>query len=128
MIMQTLKERAREGLDYLRMLASPPPERCLRAPPVEIIERDTTYVVRADVPGATRRSTEAFLTDERTVLLRARRMDSADDDVLDWGCQIALPGPVDTDHVEANVMNGVLTVVLGKLGGGRKRILVVSTA
>lgn len=126
MTIQSLKQRAKEGLDHLRLAASPP-ERELQAPAVDVVEREAAFVVRADVPGATRWSTEVFLTDDRTISIRARRTDSLDDDVADWAAQVVLPSPIDGDRVDANVVNGVLTIELGKRHGERKRIAISST-
>jgi HSP20 family molecular chaperone IbpA len=75
-----------------------------------------------DIPGATRRSTDVTLLDERTLSVRARRMDSLREDVGDWGALVRLPHAVDGDDVQATVADGVLTVKLPRLDGGRRRI------
>lgn len=126
MTMQRLLTRAKEGLDHLRILASPP-VRDVAPAAVDIAERDTSYVVRVDVPGATRRSTEVVLADDRTLLIHARRMDASGDDVSDWSRRVVLPCPVEAEGVEANVADGVLTIELPRRDGGRRRIAIGSS-
>jgi HSP20 family protein len=123
MTMQGLLTRAKEGLDHLRILASPP-VRDVAPAAVEIAERDASYVVRVDVPGATRRSTEVVLADDRTLLVHARRMDASDDGVRDWSRRVVLPRPIEPEGVEANVADGVLTIELPRRDGGRRRIAI----
>ena len=125
MTMQGLMTRAKEGLDHLKVLASPP-VRDVAPAAVDIAERDTSYLVRVDVPGATRRSTEVTLTDDRTILVHARRMDSSADDVLDWSRRIVLPRAVEAEGVQATVADGVLTIELPRRDGGRRRIAIGS--
>jgi HSP20 family protein len=125
MTMQGLLTRAKEGFDHLKILASPPVRDAAPAA-VEIIERDRSVIVRVDVPGATRRSTDVVLADERTILVHARRMDSAEDDVLDWSRRIVLPRPVEAEGVEAAVANGVLSIELPRRDGGRRHVAIES--
>jgi HSP20 family protein len=123
MNMQGLMTRAKEGLDHLKVLANPS-VRDVAPARVDIAERDTSYVVRVDVPGATRRTTDVVLADDRTITVHARRIDCSDDDVLDWSRRIVLPGPVEDDGIEATVTDGVLTIELPRRDGGRRRIRV----
>jgi HSP20 family protein len=125
MTMQGLLTRAKEGLDHLKVLASPP-VRDVAPAAVDIVERDTSYIVRVDVPGATRRSTDVVLADERTIVVHARRLDSSEDDVHDWTRRIVLPRPVEAEGVEAIVASGVLTIELPRRDGGRRRIAIGS--
>jgi HSP20 family molecular chaperone IbpA len=99
-----------------------PPDRPIFAAPLEIREREDGFVVTMDIPGATRRSTDVTMLDERTFSVRARRMDSLGDDVGDWGAIVTLPHPVDRDGVQASVAEGVLKIDLPRLDGGRRRI------
>jgi len=123
MTMQGVLTKAKEGLAHLKVLVAPP-VRDVEAAPVDVAERDTSYLVRVDVPGATRLSTEVVLDDDRTVSVHARRMDSLKDDVRDWSRRIVLPRPVEADGVEATVADGVLTIVLPRRDGGRRRIAI----
>jgi HSP20 family protein len=96
--------------------------------PADIEETDDDYIVEIDVPGGKRDDINLELRDSQLVvsgeikerqrqgvLRRKSRL------VGEFEHVIALPGEVDAERVEANFLNGVLTVRLGKATASRPR-------
>jgi HSP20 family protein len=97
-------------------------------PPVDIIETDDAWIVEAELPGVDRdditvevRDSELSISGEikererHGILRRRTRRVGAFD------FQITLPGTADTEHVEATLHDGVLTVRVPKPEQARPR-------
>jgi HSP20 family protein len=98
------------------------------APPVDITETDDAWVVEAELPGVDPDDVTVELRDselsisgeikerEREGILRrrTRRVGAFD-------FQVTLPGQADTEHVEATLRDGVLTVRVPKPEQARAR-------
>jgi HSP20 family protein len=98
------------------------------APPVDIVETDDAWVVEAELPGVDPDDVSVEVRDselsisgeikerERAGILRrrTRRVGAFD-------FQVTLPGQADTEHVEATLRDGVLTVRVPKPEQARPR-------
>ena len=98
------------------------------APPVDIMETDDAWIVEAELPGVDPEDVTVELRDselsisgeikerERQGILRrrTRRVGAFD-------FQVTLPGLADTEHVEAKLRDGVLTVRVPKPEQARPR-------
>jgi HSP20 family protein len=98
------------------------------APPVDIVETDDAWIVEAELPGVDRDDVSVEVRDselsisgeikerERQGILRrrTRRVGAFD-------FHVTLPGQADTEHVEATLRDGVLTVRVPKPEQARSR-------
>jgi HSP20 family protein len=104
------------------------------APPVDIEEQDDAYVIEAEVPGATKEdvnielvSNELMITGEikereREGILRKRTRR-----IGRFEYRVRLPEQVDSDHVEAKLTNGVLSVRVPKHEQAERRRIQVKS-
>ena len=100
-------------------------------PRVDILETEAGLMLMADVPGAARDGIEVSL-ERRELTLRARVEDHAPEgmsplireyQVGDWERRFTLMGDFDTDAIEADLRDGVLTLTIPKAQEARaKRI------
>lgn len=96
-----------------------PPEGPLFSPPVDVYEGEDRFVILADVPGADPERIDISLKGDEMVLFApvARETEgeaiSGEYRVGHWYRRFRVEG-VDADAAEAEVHNGVLTVVLPK--------------
>ncbi len=90
-------------------------------PPVDIFEREGTYVVRADLPGVTPQDVEVVIEGDALVLRGQRNPDPAvpresylrtERPTGKFSLEISLPASVDRQGVQARHREGVLEVVL----------------
>ncbi len=127
-IVQTAKRalgrltRSTEGVPVDAELLDPRewPVRGTTAAPADVIERAEQTIIRIDVPGATRRSTDITVREGRLEVF-ARREDTRDDTVFDWHRWFVLSDAVDTDGVKADLRDGVLTIRVPKRAAARPR-------
>lgn len=96
--------------------------------PADIEETDDDYIVEVDLPGVNRDDINLELRDnemavcgeikerQRQGVLRRKARQVGEFEHI-----ITLPGDIDPDRVEANFINGVLTVRLGKAAATRPR-------
>jgi len=101
--------------------------------PVDIEETDDQFVVEIDLPGVSRgdlsislRENELFITGEVRQRERSGKLRRQHRPVGRFEHQIALPGEVDPESVEATLHNGVLTVKLAKAKRSEARHIEVS--
>jgi HSP20 family protein len=102
-------------------------------PAVDIEEQDDTYVVEAELPGVDRDDIDIELVGneltisgevtekERTGILRKRTRR-----VGRFEFQVLLPDHVDSEHVDANLKDGVLTVRIPKSERAQRRRIEVN--
>jgi len=105
--------------------------------PMDVVERDDSYEVRASVPGVKPEDLEVTVQGERLTLraeIRALEEQRNENWLMRehrYGMQqrtITLPSAVSSENAEARIENGILTLRLPKLGGGQaKRINVASS-
>jgi HSP20 family protein len=105
--------------------------------PVDVIEHDHSFEVRAAVPGVKPEDVEVTVQGERVAIraeVRADELPPADNWLMrehrtgTLQRSINLPSPVVSDNAEARVENGVLTLRLPKAQGVLPRRINVSTA
>jgi len=101
-----------------------PNERAVRetwSPPARVYERDGALIVCLDLPGLERKDVEVRVEDQMLVVEGERLDDRPQDGGVDarsrWGYgpfrrEVALPHPVDADHVKARFQNGRLEVAV----------------
>jgi HSP20 family protein len=95
-------------------------------PPVDVVELDDRYELRADVPGC--RPEDVDVRFERGLLsihakVAPRRALQPGDEYLvgDWQLGLQFGEAVDADRIEAACERGVLTVTLGKAVAAQRR-------
>ena len=105
--------------------------------PVDVIERDDSFEVRAQVPGVKPEDVEVTVQGERvTIRAEVRAVEEQRGDT--WLMRehragttqrsITLPGTVSSDAAEARIENGVLSLRLPKAHSAQARRIAVSTA
>lgn len=91
-------------------------------PRVDILETERGLTLMADVPGARRDGMEISL-ERRELTIRARVEDHAPEgmsavlreyEIGDWERRFTLTGDFDTDAIEADLKDGVLTLTIPK--------------
>jgi HSP20 family protein len=105
--------------------------------PVDVVEHDDSFEVRAAVPGVKPEDVEVTVQGER-VTIRAEMRGGEERRGDNWLMRehryglsqrsITLPAPVSSDNTEARLEQGVLSLRLPKVQGGQaRRIAVTST-
>ena len=105
--------------------------------PIDLVERDDTFEVRAAVPGVKPEDVEVTVQGER-VIVRAEVRGGDEQRGDSWLMReqryglmqraITLPSPVSSDNAEARIENGVLSLKLPKVQGGLARRISVSSS
>jgi len=105
--------------------------------PIDLVEHDDSYEVRASVPGVKPEDVEVTVQGER-VTIRAEVRNAEEQRGDNWLMRehrfgttqrsITLPTPVSSDNAEARIEHGILSLRLPKLQGGvASRRIAVST-
>ncbi|MBV9134591.1 MAG: Hsp20/alpha crystallin family protein [Chloroflexi bacterium] len=106
--------------------------------PIDLVEHDDSYEVRASVPGVKPEDVEVIVQGER-VTVRAEARGEEESRGANWLMRehrfgtmqrsITLPSPVSSDNAEARIEHGILSLRLPKLQGGQAaRRIAVSTS
>ena len=105
--------------------------------PIDAIERDDSFEVRAALPGVRPDDVEVTVQGER-VTIRAEARAAADVPADTWLMRehrfgvmqrsITLPAPVSSDNAEARIENGVLSLRLPKTQGVEARRITVAAS
>ena len=91
--------------------------------PLDVIEEEGEYIVKASLPGVTPEETEITLTDNLLTIQGESKRESEKDEanyhvrerhVGRFMRHLTLPVPVNAEHVEATFENGVLTLRMPK--------------
>ncbi len=107
------------------------------APQVDVRENDDAYVIQADMPGVRGEDIDVHLEDGRLTLSGARQeMKESDQDTLHiaerrYGTftrTFVLPREADTEHIEAKLSAGVLTVTVPKRADAKPRKIAIKSA
>ena len=104
--------------------------------PMDVIEHDDAFEVRASVPGVRPEDVEVTVQGER-VSVRAEVRSDEERRSANWLMRehrygtlqrsITLPAPVSSEHAEARIEHGVLTLRLPKTPGGQARRITVAS-
>jgi len=115
-----------------QLLSSIRPE----AIPMDVLERDDSFEVRAAIPGVKPEDVEVTVQGERLTLRAELRGEDEQRDA-NWLVRehryglmqrsITLPSAVSSENAEARIENGVLTLRLPKLQGAQARRISVSS-
>jgi HSP20 family protein len=105
--------------------------------PIDLVERDDSFEIRAAVPGVRPEDVEVTVQGER-VSLRAETREEESQRGDNWLMRehrfgtmhrsITLPSPVSSENAEARIENGVLSLRLPKVRGGEAHRIAVTTA
>jgi HSP20 family protein len=106
--------------------------------PIDVVERDDSFEIRAAVPGVKPEDVEVTVQGER-VIIRAEARGGEERSGESWLMRehrygvmqrsVTLPGPVSSDNAAARIEHGVLSLRLPKLQGSEpRRIAIASTA
>jgi HSP20 family protein len=101
---------------------------------LEVEDEDSAVIVRAEAPGFDTGDFDLQVSDNRLVLRASKKVETKGEkgktrEYREQECYetVTLPPGIDKDKVEANYLNGVLTVTLPKTAGGKaKRVAVKS--
>jgi HSP20 family protein len=105
--------------------------------PVDIVERDDSFEVRASVPGVKPEDVEVTVQGERVSIRAEVRGNAEQQRGENWLMRehrygvmqrsITLPSPVSSENAEARIELGILALKLPKIQGGQARRISVST-
>jgi HSP20 family protein len=105
--------------------------------PIDLIERDDSFEIRAAVPGVKPEDVEVTVQGER-VSIRAESRQAELEHGENWLLRehrfgttqrsISLPTAVSSDKAEARIEHGVLSLRLPKVQGGQARRIAVTTS
>jgi len=101
----------------------------LKAPKVDIVDREDDILVRADVPGVKKENLDVALTDN-TITIKGSTSEEKKEEKGDYyrsetmkgsfSRTMSLPGDVDGNKAESTFKDGVLEVVVPKLEKARR--------
>ena len=106
------------------------------APQVDVRENADAYVIQADMPGVRDDDIDVHLEDGRLTISGARHeLKEHDDDTLHiaerrYGTftrTFVLPREADTEHIEAKLDSGVLTVTVPKRADAKPRKIAIKS-
>jgi HSP20 family protein len=92
-------------------------------PPVDVVDRDSDVLVRAEIPGIAREDLEVSISDDTlTIKGQSRREEEKDDgdyhrrEIVSRSVSrtVSLPRPVEGDRAKAQLKDGVLEITLPK--------------
>jgi HSP20 family protein len=100
------------------------------SPPVDLHETDEHYVLTAELPGLSREDLQIHMHDGRLTLAGTRRERSSANEQFhrvergrgSFSRTFQLPIAVDTEHITADLRDGVLTVTCPKAERPARRI------
>jgi HSP20 family protein len=105
--------------------------------PIDVVERDDSFEVRASVPGVKPEDVEVTVQGER-VTIRAEVRGDEERRGENWLMRehrygtmhrsVTLPTPVSSENAEARIESGVLSLRLPKIQGGQARRIAVTAS
>jgi HSP20 family protein len=102
----------------------------LKAPKVDVIDRDSEVLVRAEVPGVDKKDLDISVAENAVTIRGETRKEEKEEKGEYYRCEIstgsfartvALPAEVDADKAKASFKDGVLELTLPKLAKSKKR-------
>jgi HSP20 family protein len=125
-------ERSFGGLLPARLLERLGEPLDVRMPRVDVLNRETDVLVRAELPGIDKKDVHVSLS-ERALTIRAASASESErregtfyhQEISQQSYErtILLPSGVDTERARASLSHGVLEVSIPKLGGGAKKAI-----
>jgi HSP20 family protein len=104
----------------------------LRAPAVDVVERDEEVVVRAEVPGVEKKDVDVSITASSVTIKGETRREEKEEKGEYYRCEISrgafsrtvsLPASVDPDKAKASFKDGILEITLPKVEKAKRRTL-----
>jgi HSP20 family protein len=106
--------------------------------PIDVVERDDSFEVRASVPGVKPEDVEVTVQGERVSIRAELRSSGEQQRGENWLMRehrygvlqraVTLPSAVSSENAEAKIEHGVLSLKLPKLQGAQARRIAVSTS
>ena len=102
----------------------------MRAPRVDIVDRESELLVRAEIPGVKREDLDVSVSDNAVTIKGTTAREARDDEGDFYRCEIArgafsrtvaLPADVDAGAARAEFRDGVLELTLPKTRQSRRR-------
>lgn len=99
-------------------------------PPLNVWEEEEAFHVEAELPGATMKDVEIYVTGQNQLTLKGQRAETRLEKAVQHRQErhfgaftrtLSLPSPVDENKVEARLENGVLRLRLPKHEGAKPR-------
>jgi HSP20 family protein len=110
----------------------------LRAPRVDVLDRDNEIVVRAEIPGVSKEDLDVSLTDDTVTIRGTARHEEEREEKgqyyrreLEYGefsRTVTLPTSVDTNKAAAKFHDGILELTLPKMEGAKRRTVKIEEA
>lgn len=106
-------------------------------PAFDVKETKESFIFKADVPGIKQEDLELSIAGNRLTISGKREAEQEKKDEKSYAYErefgsftrsFTLPQGVDTDHIHAELQDGVLTVTLPKSGESRERKIQIATA
>ena len=94
-----------------------------RVPNAEILDNESTYTVRLELPGVDRNSIDIKATNRNLVICAQRPAASSDDNQIPlisefrsgtWSRSFRFPHSLDRDQIKATYRDGILEITAGK--------------
>ena len=104
-------------------------------PLVNLTESKDNYYLRAELPGVNNSDLDLTVTDNTLTISGERRISSETDDAKyhrrereagKFSRAIALPGEIESERVEASLVNGILNIVVPKAAKTKPRQITVN--
>ena len=101
-----------------------------RMPKVDVIDRETEILVRAELPGVDKKDLDVTMTDNSVTIRASTKHEEKEEKGDNYRCEIsrgsfmrtlALPGEVDSDKAKAAFKDGILELAIPKVEKARKR-------
>jgi len=109
-------------------------DRCFLNPPVNIIEKKDSYVLEAEMPGVAKEGLEILLEDNQLTIIghRSNPVPTGLEVVhregrdLDFRRDFVLDPVIDSQHIQARIEQGLLTMTLPKTEAVKPRRIEVT--
>jgi HSP20 family protein len=104
-------------------------------PPINLSEDGNKFIIRTELPGVTADELDLQATGKSVSISGERKISSENDGVKyhrrereagQFSRMIGMPSEIDPDKIEANLKNGILTVIVPKTEAAKPRQIKVS--
>ena len=106
----------------------------LKMPKVDIIDRDTDIVVKAELPGVTKDDIDLSITDNTVTIKATTSHEEKEEKGNYYRCEISrgsfsrtvtLPGDIDADKAKASFNDGILELTMPKQEKSHRKSVIV---
>jgi HSP20 family protein len=106
----------------------------IRAPQLDVLDRDKDILIRAEVPGVEKKDIDVSISDGTLVIKGSVSRESKEERKDYYRCEISqgnfsrslvLPNGIDATKISANLKDGVLEIVLPKEESAQRRTVEV---